>query len=232
MQEAVEAETKKNRTWMRIVPVIVVLGVLAASARYYFSLYDEFNSENLQAFIQGFGPWAPAIYALVYILSSPVPFLATVLSPLGGLLFGTLRGTLLVIGIATTSSLVPFMLARHLGREWVESKVEGKKLEEIYQQSEGSRGFIFILLMRLVPIFPWEVQSYLAGLTKIPAPTYLLATALGIVPGSTSLVFLGDAIKDPTSWQFYTAIGLNVIVMIGVPVIATLIRKRREQRQK
>jgi uncharacterized membrane protein YdjX (TVP38/TMEM64 family) len=83
-----------------------------------------------------------------------------------------------------------------------------------------------------VPIFPWEVQSYLAGLTKIPVLTYLLATALGIIPGTTSLVFLGDAIKDPTSWQFYTAIGLNIIMMIVVPVIATLIRKRRKQRQK
>ncbi len=218
----------KNRSWVWVVPIVFILvfGILVVSAC-PFSLYDEFNPETIQAFIESFGSWAPVIYAFIYIISSPIPFLAAILSPLGGLLFGTLRGTLLVIGIATTSSLVPFMLARHLGREWVESKMEGKKFEEIYQQSESSRGFIFILLMRFVPILPWEVQSYLAGLTRVPASTYLLATALGIVPGTTSLVFLGDAIKDPTSWKFYTAIGLNVI-MGGAPVIAMLIRKRRK----
>lgn len=222
----------KQQKWIQIVLILVVFGIFVGAAIYYFSLYDKFNSENLQAFIQGFGPWAPLIYALIYIICAPIPILAIILSPLGGLLFGILWGSVLAILVATVSSLIPFTMSRRLGREWVESKLEGKKLEEIYKQSEGKNGFTFVMLMRLIPIFPWEIQSYIIGLTKVSVPTYIAATAVGIIPGTASLVILGDAIKDPTSWQFYTAIALNIIVMVGVPIINSQIQKRKKKQEE
>ena len=60
--------------------VAVIFGVFAATAWYYFSMYDQFNRENLEAFIGGFGPWAPLAYAAIYVISAPIPFLAPVLS--------------------------------------------------------------------------------------------------------------------------------------------------------
>ena len=109
----------------------------------------------------------------------------------------------------------------------MESKLKGRKLGGIYGQSGGEGGFIFILMMRLIPLLPWEVQNYVAGLTKIRLPVYFLATVIGIIPGSLGLVLLGDAVADPTSWKFAAAIGLNAIVMVGAPVIATIIRRRK-----
>lgn len=225
-----EVATKQPK-WIQIPLIILVFGVFAATAWYYFSIYDRFNSENVQAFIRGFGAWAPVVFAVLYTISAPIPLVSWVLSPLGGLLFGTFWGTLLVIGVATVSSLIPFTLSRVLGQEWVESRVKGKKLDDIYQRSEGQGGFLFILMMRLIPLLPWEVQNYVAGLTKVSLPVYIIATAMGIVPGSLGLVLLGDAITDPTSWKLVAAIALNAVVMVGAPVIATLIR-RRKTRQK
>lgn len=220
----------KHRTWFHIPLVILIFGIFGVTAWYYFSMYDRFNSENVQEFIRSFGPWAPVAFAVIYTVSAPIPLISLVLSPLSGLLFGTLWGTILVVGIATLSSLIPFTLSRQLGQEWVASKIKGKKLDEIYQQTAGQGGFAAILMMRLVPVLPWEVQNYVAGLMKISLPAYLIATALGIIPGSFGLVFLGEAVTDPTSWQFFAALGVNGIVMIAAPLIFGYVR-RREKRQ-
>jgi uncharacterized membrane protein YdjX (TVP38/TMEM64 family) len=85
--------------------------------------------------------------------------------------------------------------------------------------------------MRLIPVLPWEVQNYVAGLTKVSVPVYMLATALGIIPGSLGLVLLGDAIDDPTSWKFIAAIALNAVVMVGAPLIATVLRRRKSRQE-
>jgi uncharacterized membrane protein YdjX (TVP38/TMEM64 family) len=157
-----------------------------------------------------------------------VPFLAIALSAAGGRLFGTTPGTVYTIIIATTSALVPFTMARRLGREWVESKLKGKKLGKIHEQSAGDKGFIFVLLMRLIPILPWEVQNYVGGLSKVSVITFVLATMLGIIPGTFSLVFLGSSIGDPGAWQFWAAIALKVVTAL-IPVVAVYVQNRRQK---
>lgn len=208
--------------------VVVIVGVFAATAWYYFSMYDQFNRRNLEAFIGGFGPWAPLAYAAIYVISAPIPFLAPVLSAVGGLLFGIVWGTCLVLIVATGSAFVPFYMARRLGRDWVESKLEGKRLDEIYQQSAGGGGFVFVMLMRLIPLLPWEVQNYVAGLTKVSPLIFIAGTMLGIIPGSFSLVFLGAAATDPTSWQFVAAVALKIVTAL-IPVVAIYVRSRRSK---
>ena len=218
-----------HRKWLHIILVVIIFAIFAAGAWYYFSLYDEFNRENLHAFIRGFGPWAPLAYAVVYIISSPIPFLAPVISAVGGFVFGLVWGTVAVLIIATLSALVPFTMARQLGREWVEGKLKGNtRFEEIYRQSQGSGGFVFILLLRLVPALPWEVQNYVAGLTKVSIPTFIAGTIAGIIPGSFSLVFLGSAATDPMSWQFVAAIALKIATAL-IPVAVLGIRRLKNK---
>jgi len=220
----------KHRKWIHIPLMVIVFGLFAAMAWYYFSQYDRFNRQNLEAFISGFGAWAPLVFAVIYTVRAPIPMIAPVLSAAGGLLFGTLWGTLLVIGVATFSACIPFYMARTLGRDWVESKIEGKKLERVYQRSEGAAGFTFIMLMRLIPVLPWEVQNYAAGLTQVALPTFAAGTVIGILPGSFSLVFLGASATDPTSWQFFAAIGLKVLTAL-IPIVAIAIRNRRNKHE-
>ena len=219
---------QSRQQWINVMFIAVIVGVFAATAWYYFSMYDEFNRRNLEAFIGGFGPWAPLAYAAIYVISAPIPFLAPVLSAVGGLLFGIVWGTCLVLIVATGSAFVPFYMARRLGRDWVESKLEGKKLDKIYQQSAGSRGFVFVMLMRLIPVLPWEVQNYVVGLTKVSPLTFIAGTMLGIIPGSFSLVFLGAAATDPTSWQFVAAVALKIVTAL-IPVVAIYVRSRRSK---
>jgi uncharacterized membrane protein YdjX (TVP38/TMEM64 family) len=232
---AMPKETKnRSRTMqqvMNVAHITIIVVVLAATIIYYFRQYDSVNRQNIESFIRGFGAWAPVAYAALYIICAPIPFLAPLFSAVGGLLFGAIRGTIYILFIATASALVPFSLARRLGQEWVEGKVKGKKLDEIYQRSAGNKGFMFIVLLRLIPALPWEVQNYVAGLTKVSIPTFVLGTMLGIIPGSFSLAFLGASATDPTSWQFYAAVALKIVTAL-IPAIVTFVRSRRKKQQK
>ena len=216
------------RCFSEVALVIVIAGMFSLTARFYFAQCDTFDCPSVTVFVRGFGPWAPLAYAAIYTISSPIPFLAVVLSAAGGLLFGPFRGTLYALSIATASSLIPFSLARRLGHDWVESKLRGKRLEGVYQQSGGKNGFLFIFLMRLFPALPWEVQNYVAGLTNVSIPTFILATILGAIPGTFSNVFLGSSVTDPSSGKFYTAIALNGIIIL-VPIIVIYVRSRRNK---
>ena len=189
--------------------------------------YELNPRDNIESFVRSFEVWAPLAYALLYIICAPIPFLAPLFTAVGGLLFGTWRGTLYVLVISSISALVPFTLSRRLGREWVAGQIKNKqRLSKVYQQSEGQKGLTFIILLRLIPILPWEIQNYVAGLTKVAIPTFLLGTIIGIIPGSFSLVFLGSSVTDPTSWQFFVAVTLKVITAL-IPVVAIYIRNRR-----
>jgi uncharacterized membrane protein YdjX (TVP38/TMEM64 family) len=222
-------EKRNKRKLMTIAHVSIVIAVIVGVTIYYFSQYDSISRDNIQAFVSGFGVWAPIAYAIIYIACSPIPLLAPTFSAVGGLLFGAVKGTLIIMIVASISALVPFSLSRRLGREWVESKLKGKKLDNIYQQSEGSKAFTFIVLMRLIPVLPWEIQNYVAGLTKVKIPTFILGTFLGIIPGSFSLAFLGAAATDPTSGQFVAAIALKVATAL-IPVVYLAVQNRRRKK--
>ncbi|MBN1812735.1 MAG: TVP38/TMEM64 family protein [Anaerolineae bacterium] len=225
-------EPKSRQRWINVALIVLAVGILATLAGFYFSQCEQNVCPSIQQFVQSFGPWAPLIFAVLYVLASPIPFVSTVLSVTAGLVFGIVRGALYTVVIATLSALVPFTIARRLGREWVESRLKGKRFDEMYERSGGSGGFVLVALMRLVPILPWEVQNYVAGLTKIRVTTFLLATLVGIIPATTSLAFLGSAASDPTSWQFYVAIGINVVAAL-IPIVVVTVgnRKKRETEQ-
>ncbi|MCB2209539.1 TVP38/TMEM64 family protein [bacterium] len=216
---------KKNSNLVQIGLFILVLIVFGLTAWYFFSMYDRLSVENVRSFIDGFGAWAPVAFILLYTISSPIPLMSTFISAAAGLLFGTFPGTLLAMFSATFSGFIPFFLSRSLGRDWVEKRIKSEQLQKAYAQSEGQGGFLFILLMRLIPILPWEVQNYIAGLTKVKIPAFIFGTLLGIIPGSFSLAFLGSSISDPTSWQFYAAIGANVVAFL-IPAGYIFIKNR------
>ncbi len=216
---------KKNLP-IYILIVIFVL-IIALSARAYFSQYRELTSENLDAFLRGFGPWALAVFIFTYLIASPIPLMATLLSATGGLLFGPWVGMLVAMGASIATSLVPFYLARRLGREWVQAKMKGGKLESFLARVDDGSGFKFILLLRLVGVLPWEMQNYVAGVSKANLPTYFLATVLGMTPITVGLVLVGTTARQPGSWQFIASLAYLGIVFLG-PILAVFLQQRKK----
>jgi uncharacterized membrane protein YdjX (TVP38/TMEM64 family) len=225
---------KTPNAWM-VLFVAAFLALIGWAAWAFFSRYSTLTSDNLDLFIREFGPWAVAVYGLAYLLSSPIPFMAPVLAATGGLLFGPVIGTLLAILIAAATSLVPFTMSRKLGREWVEAKLRGTRVEGFYRRAYQNNGFRFVLLLRLVPVMPWELQNYVAGVTPVSLPSYLAATILGSAPLSIALVILGTTFKNPGSWQFFAALALTGVILLAPIAYVSLsgrISKKTDSNEK
>lgn len=229
-EAAPREDTGRKAAWMAV--LLLAISFLAPLIWPLIARERLIDTGSVQAFIRGSGPWAPLVYALIYAAASPFPGIAPLLSPLAGILFGLAWGLPLVISAATLSSLIPFAIARKFGREWVSSKVEGRKFEEIYERSKDQIGFVFVLLLRLVPVLPWELQNYVAGVTRVRVPSFLLATALGILPGSTAFVLMGESVAQGAPWRSVIAVMLDAVVILLASVIAAVMRRRtRSERE-
>ncbi len=158
------------------------------------------------------------IYALQTALSLPV---AAILTLAGGFLFGSLLGTLYVNIAATSGATLAFLATRYLFRDRVERRF-GKRLASI-QSGFARDAFYYLLTLRLIPLFPFFLVNLAAGLTRMPLSTYVMATAIGIVPGSFVYSNAGkqlgaiNSVKDivsPAVLGAFVLLGLLALVPI------------------
>jgi uncharacterized membrane protein YdjX (TVP38/TMEM64 family) len=150
---------------------------------------------------------------------------ATILTLAGGFLFGTWPGILYVNIGATSGATLAFLIARYLFRDVVERKF-GKRLQTI-QQGFTENAFYYILTLRLIPLFPFFLVNLACSLTRVSLSTYILATAIGILPGSFVYTNAGkqlgtiNEVKDLASPRV-----LGAFVLLGLLAVVPVIYKR------
>lgn len=172
--------------------------------------------EAIRATIQSAGPMAPLLYLLIYSIA-PVFFVpGWIISIAGGLAFGALWGTVLTVVGATIGATMAFFVARYLGRDFVARLLKGKFAA--LDDQAATHGFQVIFFLRLIPLVPFNALDYVAGLSKIGVRDYILATFLGIIPGTFAYVYLGSALTDIYSWRFAGAVGL-LILLAMIPML-------------
>jgi len=155
------------------------------------------NIKNIINFISHQGILAPVIFLLVYTIG-PVFFMPiTPLSATAGVLFGPLWGTVFSVIGATSGACATFFVSRYLLRDFI-CKKESSQITFVQNRIEKD-GWKFVMLARITPIFPFNIQNYLFGVTKIRFITYLWASALSLIPGTFVYVYIGSTGKSALS---------------------------------
>lgn len=192
----------------------LMLTVMLLTCRFFMSsdMLHDMGAEGLKAYIASFGLWGPVVYMILF---SVIPS-GAVIAIAGGLVFGVYYGALYTLIGAVVGASVAFYVSRHLGREVVERRLRGRL--KSFDDHIRRGGFLMILILRLIPIIPFNVVSYGAGLTKIKFLDYFYATMLGIIPGVLIFTNLGDKALDFRSPQFLTAMGF-LAAMVGISLI-------------
>ena len=106
-----------------------------------------------------------------------------------------------------------FLLARYAGRQKVEALIAGKLDARWRNLLNGNTGFLLLVLLRLIPAVPYNLINYAFGLTSMSFRTYLIASAIGIIPGTLAFINIGDKALDMTSPDFWIAIGLLMLLL-------------------
>jgi len=184
----------------------------------YFDLHEKVSVEGIKNFITGMGAWAPLVYLLTYIVTSIIIFPNLLLSTASGVIWGPYLGTVYTVLAATIACIFPFWIARLLGRQFVIRKAKGTKVE-ICERFIGKNGFVAIMIVRLIPLFPWEVVNYGSGMCSIQFRHYVLATLIGTIPGSFTYNLIGDSIGKPLD---HTKIAI-IFTLVSLMVVFTIL---------
>jgi uncharacterized membrane protein YdjX (TVP38/TMEM64 family) len=146
----------------------------------------------------------------------------TPLTLLAGILFGPFFGTLYTILGATLGAWCAFMISRFARGSFVTKKsgaIAGRL--SAYDAKIKENGFVTVLFLRLVPLFPFNVLNFALGLSSVPMKTYVLATCIGIIPGTTAYVFFGDALARLSILHITGA----VLAVLGISIVGHLLMK-------
>ncbi|MDQ2796967.1 MAG: TVP38/TMEM64 family protein [Actinomycetota bacterium] len=163
-------------------------------------------------------------FSLLFAALSLLPVPATIFTIAAGAVFGIVRGLPIALFGATLGATIAFFLGRLLGRELVQ-RLTSARVDSI-DELLNRRGFLAVITLRLIPIVPFAPANYLAGATALKPLTYVVATAIGIVPSCTAYVVVGAYGNRPGSTPFLIAIGGVLVLLIGGAVVA---RRRRHR---
>jgi uncharacterized membrane protein YdjX (TVP38/TMEM64 family) len=216
-------EPARPTDWLRVaLPVIaVVIFVVVAWRHGYFDLK---NPQKLDAAAQRvqdipwLGPLFIAVYAGLATFAAPV-------SPLAygaGAVFGVVRGTIFVMVASLIGATAGYFLARSA---W--SGVARRLLGRFHGKLHGLRhGNVFLTTLRvqLLPIMPFGIFNYGAGVVRLPFLPFLAGTAVGILPGTIAAVYVGDRLLagiTGSDKRAFVVAGLVVAALFGLSLAPT-----------
>jgi uncharacterized membrane protein YdjX (TVP38/TMEM64 family) len=142
------------------------------------------------------GPWALLLVTGALVVGILLLLPSSLMMMLAGFLFGPLWGLAVIWVAGLIASTVAFWIARGLARPWIERRVRGKGFFVAIDRAIERKGFLVVLLTRLVMLLPYQVLNYTLGLTGVGFRAYLLGTNLGMLPPMFLFVYLGSSAAD------------------------------------
>lgn len=180
-------------------------------------LRDRFDTTALEAWVQGAGWAGPAVFVAVYAAATVLFVPGAALTITGGALFGPVWGTVWNLTGATLGATLAFLSARYLAADWVARRA-GRRLGSL-TDGVSAEGWRFIAFVRLVPLFPFNLLNYALGLTRIPLLTYVVASAVFMLPGAVAYTWLGHVGRE----AFTGAEGIVPNLLIALALVATML---------
>ena len=208
----------KRSSYLKAIGLLALV-VAAVVVQLWVGLPDR---DELRSVLDGLGkaaiPAFIAVYAATLLPAGPT----AVLTILGGALLGFGPAVAAVLVAAVLGATASFFISRSLGRDFVRG-VSNERVRAL-DAKVADHGFGSVLLARLIPLIPFSSANYAFGLTSVTARSYVLATALGIAPGTALYVAVGAYGATPGSWPFVLAI-VGLVLLSGLG----LLRSKRSQ---
>lgn len=152
------------------------------------------DRQQLQTWLEAMGVFAPIIYILLYTVATWLILPSTPLNLTGGAIFGIWWGTLWTTVAALLGAIASFGFTRTIGRELITRKLAGRWDAVDAEIRQG--GLFYMFAIRLLPIIPYGIVNFAAGLTSIKFKDYFIGTLLGTLPGVLPFVMIGAGIGE------------------------------------
>jgi len=144
---------------------------------------------------------------------------------LGGLVFGAVWGTVWTTVGANLGAVTAFLIGRYVARGAVERMLEKNSVLKNIDAGVKNQGWRVLLITRLVPIFPFNVQNYAYGLTDIPLKTYVLVTLPCMVPATVAFNFAAGSVRTGDFTKTLWYLGVAAVAFVLLSMIPRWVRK-------
>ena len=218
--------------WLRFAIAVAAFAAGAWFTRHFHLLQ---RIPELLDWFRSLGPGGTAAFVGAYVLACVLFLPASPLTLGAGALFGVPLGFALVSLASTLAASVSFLLGRFVARDWIARKAAGNAKFGAIDSAIGREGWKIVVLLRLSPLIPFSLLNYGLGVTRVKFRDYLLASWLGMMPGTLLYVWLGalagDAAKlaggqhrrTPLEWTLY---GVGLLATVAVTVQVTRLARR------
>lgn len=202
---------------------------LVIYAIHAFGLFDLLTDlPHLQTLIRQSGLFGYSLYILLFIIATLFLLPGSILVIAGGIVFGPLLGTLLSLIAATLASSCSFLLARWLGRDLLLKYVGHSHTFQAIEKGIARNGIDFLILTRLIPLFPYNIQNYAYGLTTIAFWPYTLISALTTLPGIVIYtVMASDLANEGITLRFILQLCLAGLALFILVQLAKLYARHK-----
>jgi uncharacterized membrane protein YdjX (TVP38/TMEM64 family) len=214
---------KKIRKILLVLAIIIGVAVLVyciIQGRHYF---NRRGIRQMQTVINSYGSWAPIAIILLIVISTmipPLPLPIPLIEMAAGLIFGLGEGFLLVWIGQIIGSIGAFIMTRMIGKSIFKRLLENK-IFNFYRQYIHKKGPLAIFTVRATMASPFNVVSFLAGLTDMKLLNFSIATVLGTIPESFLFSFVGSLLQSMKLRIWYIFILTVLLSAIG-PVLMYL----------
>jgi uncharacterized membrane protein YdjX (TVP38/TMEM64 family) len=178
---------------LRVVGLLALAAALVASL--FFLPFNDYVHEFL-IWVEDLGDWGLVFLAVFYVPATVLLIPGSLVTLAGGTLFGLVPATIAVSIGSTIGAAAAFYLGRTLARRWIESKVADQPKFRAIDQAIAAQGFKIVMLLRLSPVFPFTLLNYTLGLTRVSFRDYVLASWIGMLPGTVMYVYLGSTLAN------------------------------------
>jgi uncharacterized membrane protein YdjX (TVP38/TMEM64 family) len=177
------------------------------------------------------GPWGPLIFVGIYIVATVLFIPGSVLTLGAGALFGVVLGSVCVSISATLGATAAFLVGRYLARDAIARRIGRHEKFAAIDRAVADEGWKIVLLTRLSPVFPFTLLNYAFGLTRVKLGHYVLASWIGMMPGTVMYVYLGSLVnlsaghrqRTTGEWVLY---GVGLLATVVVTVFVTRLARK------
>lgn len=217
-------ESEEAGSKLKLILAIVAILLLLAAAK-YFQLQELLRS-SLE-WVGSLGTWGPLIFIILYILACVLFLPGSILTLGAGVLFGVIKGSIIVSISSTLGATCAFLVGRYLARDWVAKKISANEKFRAIDEAVAREGWKIVGLTRLSPVFPFNLLNYAYGLTRVSLRDYFLASWIGMMPGTVMYVYIGSLAgevaklgtegrtRTSAEWALYI-VGLLATVVVTV----------------
>lgn len=214
---------------MNYIKIAVIIAIAVAS----FFVIRNISLEEIKAWVLGHGAWAAVIYVATFVILPIFFFPVPVIVLAGGTIFGLFKGSLFtMIGVLINTPIMYF-IGRFLLKDFVHRFVNNHmsaKLKSALESTNQKVLSLVLFIIRLSPIFSYNLVNYISGVTEINFLPYILTTIAGVLPGVIVFINIGENVLKVGSKEFFISLSFLLLLVLISAIISKLFLKNEHEK--